>query len=197
MPGKGGRRGKYGKYESSSSRPNMSSLCLPFALILSDLAKKEKKKRKGGPGEERARDALATLLNYRFAPPSVHPSVPDDSRIRNGSLIYPVDLRHGATPRFVSINASLFFLSRDSPTVAALHSSSRSILAREKRERVSRDHGGRDMVSHVTLMPLTHGARATSCVSKRCRANETHLRRDVTSKGISLEGVREHSRSRF
>lgn len=85
----------------------------------------------------------STLLNYRFAPPSVRLSVPDDSRIRNGSLIYPIDLRHGATPRSLCLDWSrltrpFFFL------FLFLFRSPRSILAREKRERVS--HGGRDMV---------------------------------------------------
>lgn len=83
MPGKGGRRGKYGKHL-------VRHLILPFPPF--------------SRREEHARDALSTLLNYRFAPPSARPSARsffrpvDDSRIRNGSLIYSI-VTYVTTPR--------------------------------------------------------------------------------------------------
>ena len=132
MPGKGGRRGKYGEY-TRRTRPERVSLNSvpgfpPLVRSISRHSLEGEEKGKTWPCdptsecEERARDARSTLLNYRFAPPSVRPSVgssvPDDSHVSgNGRLIYFADeLRHEARRRLVPMNASSLFPATDTAT---------------------------------------------------------------------------------
>lgn len=128
MPGKGGRRGKCGKHEIlisqiSSFYPSANLTVLPlFDLFFFPFHPKDNE----CVGEHK-HVTRSTLLNYRFATPSVRPSVrSNDSSRADENLIYFSNLRHITAQRLTLIDASPPF-----SELGRLRFSVRLLLARE------------------------------------------------------------------